>query len=77
MQTKCAYTINEMIKIFETLEIVEEINSTEGKEEDNDDFFDLGWSISPECLNYCKRNPNNSELFTKPNRCYQLQKRRK
>ena len=66
-----------MIKIFETLKIVEETNSTEEKEDDYDDYFDLGWSISPKCRKYCKKKSSDPENFTDPTRCPLLPRKRK
>ena len=62
-----------MIKIFETLETKKDTNDTE----DDENFVDVGFSITPNCKRFCRRHAIKSDNWGKPTRCSRLRKQRK
>ena len=82
-QTECAYTTDEMMRIFETLTFEEDVDVTEDDndvdDDDDDDDYDLGRSIGipKKCRKFCKRPGTPSNVWIKPLKCSKLKKKSK
>ena len=63
-----------MIRFFETLEIEDKVDATEEEEYDNDDddYSELGRSISSNCRKFCR---SKSGVWRAPEKCSDLKRK--